>query len=226
MTDLLPCPFCGNAATYAYNKTRGWKAECEGRWGTCTINARTHYQPNKAQATDAWNRRTAHSSIVKVNDKWEAIDEEGNDNFATSIYEAGWKGLLVARCNQNGRYPWQAAAIIRGLEKNKELTAPAEPGVEGDAKPVAELTYGQKLIAEAIEAHFGEREEDFDEDADDTTNRDVWEAFDALTHPSLLEEAREVLAEIGDDCTGRIDKDHLACRVARSALGRNADATT
>ena len=29
--------------------------------------------------------------------------------------------MLVARCNQNGSYPWQAAAIIRGLEKNKEL---------------------------------------------------------------------------------------------------------
>ncbi len=66
---LLPCPFCGNAATYAYSKTKGWKAECEGRWGTCTINARTHYQPTKAQATDAWNRRTAHSSGVKVKDE-------------------------------------------------------------------------------------------------------------------------------------------------------------
>ncbi|MER9176198.1 hypothetical protein NKH72_21715 [Mesorhizobium sp. M0955] len=42
------------------------------------------------------------------------------------------------------------------------------------------LTYGQKLIAEAIEAHFGERVEDHDEDADDTSNRDAWEAFDAV----------------------------------------------
>lgn len=45
---------------------------------------------------------------------------------------------------------------------------------------VERLTYGQKLIAEAIEHHFGERTEDYDEDADDTTNRDAWEAFDAL----------------------------------------------
>jgi hypothetical protein len=42
------------------------------------------------------------------------------------------------------------------------------------------LTYGQKLIAEAIEHHFGERTEDYDEDADDTATHDVWEAFDTL----------------------------------------------
>ena len=53
--------------------------------------------------------------------RWIAVDEVGNDNFATSIYESGYKGLLVARCNQNGQYPWQAAAIIRGLERNKEI---------------------------------------------------------------------------------------------------------
>ena len=39
-----------------------------------------------------------------------------NDNFHTSIYEHGDKGLLVARCNQNGQYPEQARMMIRGLE--------------------------------------------------------------------------------------------------------------
>jgi hypothetical protein len=47
--------------------------------------------------------------------KWIAVDEVGNDNFATSIYENDYKGLLVARCNQNGQYPEQAALIIRAL---------------------------------------------------------------------------------------------------------------
>ena len=47
--------------------------------------------------------------------KWIAVDEVGDDNFATSIYEDAYKGLLVARCNQNGRYPEQAALIIRAL---------------------------------------------------------------------------------------------------------------
>lgn len=54
-------------------------------------------------------------------ERWYAIDEKANDNFATSIYEAGDKGVLVARCNQNGSYPWQGPAIIRGLEANKRL---------------------------------------------------------------------------------------------------------
>lgn len=53
--------------------------------------------------------------------RWYAVDEIGNDNFATSIYESGHKGLLIARCNQNGQYPWQALAIIRGLEQNKAI---------------------------------------------------------------------------------------------------------
>jgi hypothetical protein len=47
--------------------------------------------------------------------KWIAVDEVGNDNFATSIYESDYTGLLVARCNQNGQYPEQAALIIRAL---------------------------------------------------------------------------------------------------------------
>ena len=59
--------------------------------------------------------------------RWYAVDEKGNDNFATSIYEAGDKGLLVARCNQNGQYPWQAPAILRGLEQNKGLPLPNGP---------------------------------------------------------------------------------------------------
>lgn len=50
-----------------------------------------------------------------MTEKWIAIDEIGNDNFATSIYENDYKGLLVARCNQNGNYPAQAATIIRAL---------------------------------------------------------------------------------------------------------------
>ena len=52
--------------------------------------------------------------------RWIVVDEIGDDNFATSIYENNYKGLLVCRCNQNGQYPWQASAIIRGLTRNKE----------------------------------------------------------------------------------------------------------
>lgn len=47
---------------------------------------------------------------------YKAVNEVGNDNFKTSIYEDDDKGLLIARCNQNGRYPWQAKAIIEGLK--------------------------------------------------------------------------------------------------------------
>ena len=66
--------------------------------------------------------------------RWIAVDEIGNDNFATSIYEAGYDGLLVARCNQNGQYPWQGPAIIRGLEQNKSIAALA-PEQEQSSPP-------------------------------------------------------------------------------------------
>lgn len=43
---------------------------------------------------------------------WEAINEGTSlDNFATSIYGEGYKGLLIARCNQNGAH-WNDAAFI------------------------------------------------------------------------------------------------------------------
>lgn len=56
------------------------------------------------------------------NPKWTAVSErtEG-DNFHTSIYEEGYDGLLVARCNQNGQHPWQAPAIINALTANKAV---------------------------------------------------------------------------------------------------------
>lgn len=57
-----------------------------------------------------------------------------------------------------------------------------------DLEPAA-LTYGLKLIAEAIEAHFGKRNEDYDEDVDDTSNQDAWTAFDALVARSTVPEA-------------------------------------
>jgi hypothetical protein len=62
-------------------------------------------------------------------------------------------------------------------------THPSSPA--SDTALVERLTYGQKLIAEAIEAHFGERNDDYDEDVDDTSNHDAWDAFDAMTRPAL-----------------------------------------
>ncbi|NTG01831.1 hypothetical protein G6L30_17070 [Agrobacterium rhizogenes] len=50
---------------------------------------------------------------------FEAIPEEGSGNFATSIYEDEYDGLLIARCNQNGRYPEHARAILEGLNGKK-----------------------------------------------------------------------------------------------------------
>lgn len=85
------------------------------------------------------------------------------------------------RVSNNGKY-WDLRktvpsilgwAIVEPLYAHPAPTAAAW-------RTVPELTYGQKLIAEAIEAHFGERVVDYDEDVDDTSNHDAWEAFDDM----------------------------------------------
>lgn len=63
--------------------------------------------------------------------KWIAINETTErDNFATSIYEDEHKGLLVARCNQNGAYPEQAAMIIKALEFSNIISLFPSPGLK------------------------------------------------------------------------------------------------
>lgn len=47
-------------------------------------------------------------------------DEPQINNWHTAIYEDDYKGLLIALCNQNGRYPWQVRAILAGLNAKRE----------------------------------------------------------------------------------------------------------
>jgi hypothetical protein len=84
MTDeLKPCPFCGCKATYA-KAARGWKVECEGRMGSCTMNARTHYQPQKFLAIAAWNARA--DLAAPLNDpRVKALAEALRDMTALAI---------------------------------------------------------------------------------------------------------------------------------------------
>jgi len=115
--------------------------------------------------------------------------------FAREIIRDSWEGC-------DGGDIIQELAIKHGLIKGEPFdpkihgtSSECEPGdnwytfagplaspapVAPVAVGVKSLTYGQKLIAEAIQDHFGERIEDYDEDADDTATNDAWEAFDAL----------------------------------------------
>lgn len=76
-------------------------------------------------------------------------------------------------------------------------------------------TYGQKLIAEAIQAHFGEWDDGDEDDPEDTTRRDVWEAYDAwLSRPALKSDAVGALIEALKPLV------HLSTPEARSVLGK------
>ncbi len=89
--------------------------------------------------------------------RWYAVDEVGNDNFATSIYETGDKGLLVARCNQNGQYPWQAPSIIRGLAANKTVRTEPQTASTG-AFDFASSALAAQRICDCMEYNFMKRD--------------------------------------------------------------------
>lgn len=118
MLDLKNCPFCGGKATFA-KTTKGWKVECEGRWGTCTINARTHYQPTKGQAVDAWNRRAlqAVGPEPAVAVKWEQLSEIINAAVKVAIRTGSDFHVNADKLREFAR-----SALV--------ATPPAEPVVE------------------------------------------------------------------------------------------------
>lgn len=47
---------------------------------------------------------------------WEVTPEKDEGNFAHSIYGDGYKGLLIARCNQNGSHDADAHLIAAAPE--------------------------------------------------------------------------------------------------------------
>ena len=116
-TELKPCPFCGCDATTVYAK-RGWKGECSNRFGTCTVNARTHYQPTKPQAIDAWNRRASEPLHP---------DDAAVDRFASAMK------AKLAQKRAEGRGGWDgptcnAEFLSRLLREHVEKGDPLDVG--------------------------------------------------------------------------------------------------
>lgn len=58
-------------------------------------------------------------------------DEPQINNWHTAIYEDNYKGILIAVCNQNGRYPWQVRAILAGLNAKNETVAALQGATDG-----------------------------------------------------------------------------------------------
>lgn len=66
--------------------------------------------------------KTLAAETVRGNFVAITSDQPQLANFHTEIYEDDYKGLLIALCNQNGNYPWQAKAILEGLNGGRERT--------------------------------------------------------------------------------------------------------
>lgn len=71
---------------------------------------------------------------------------------------------------------YRATKFVRAVEQRIRSALVAPP-----AQEAVDLGYGQKLIAEAIEAHFGDRDDAYRYELGDTTLHDVWNAFEAIT---------------------------------------------
>lgn len=87
--ELIPCPFCGSEATFA-KTSKGWKVECIARMGSCHMNARTHYQPQKYLAVNAWNTRAdlARTQVAAVYEAAAKVAEEcPSDHTAQDVAE-------------------------------------------------------------------------------------------------------------------------------------------
>jgi hypothetical protein len=100
MSDPKPCPFCGSEAAIA-RSNRGWKVECYGRYGSCFINARTHYQPTKYLAENAWNTRAVippTNAQLLADPRVKALVLEAyKEGFASGVC-SGVGGLTTKEC--------------------------------------------------------------------------------------------------------------------------------
>lgn len=95
---------------------------------------------------------------------FEAVHElTENDNFHTSIYESDYDGLLIARCNQNGRHPHQITAILNGLnakQASAELVAQYADRISQQDAELERLREALKpfaLAATIFEQEYGDR---------------------------------------------------------------------
>jgi hypothetical protein len=74
--------------------------------------------PQKYALSECW--AAASGEVKRGNFVAVTTDEPQINNWHTAIYEDDDKGLLIAMCNQNGRYPWQVNAILAGLNSKRE----------------------------------------------------------------------------------------------------------
>lgn len=47
-------------------------------------------------------------------------DKPQTGNWFTAVYEDDYDGLLIAMCNQNGRYPHHVTALLNGLDGKRQ----------------------------------------------------------------------------------------------------------
>ncbi|TPK59067.1 MULTISPECIES: hypothetical protein [unclassified Mesorhizobium] len=87
--------------------------------------------------------KTRLEEVVRGNFVAVTTDEPQINNWHTAIYEDDYKGLLIALCNQNGRYPWQATAILAGLN-----------GKSDAADLLAALKKAEQFIVNGVELGF------------------------------------------------------------------------
>jgi Lar family restriction alleviation protein len=101
-TDLLPCPFCGEAALLIEGHREHWRAQCS----KCGANigeffANRSRQEDQRLATEAWNTRTPDPEAARL--------REALEKCRTETIEECARVALSQRCGFNN--PWDGACV-------------------------------------------------------------------------------------------------------------------
>lgn len=89
MSELKPCPFCGDLDPYVSGDDwNGWYVVCSG----CGADGST--ESTKAEAIDAWNTRAERTCRMEYNEDW-----SGDELYPTEAYQCSMCGGIT----QEGR---------------------------------------------------------------------------------------------------------------------------
>jgi hypothetical protein len=181
----------------------------------------------REQMLRSLDRRTANSSGLKVKD--EAVERAAKYMARDHALSGNRSMEAVAEHIRDHwrRYEREARAILEAA-----ALSPAEAGVEGDAKPVAEALadlFAKLKKCPRTDRGFHWQARDWQQ----RENLDVYgewastlywvienqdaliSAIAALTHPSLLEECRKVLSETADALASRLTVEEKAATIRK-----------
>ena len=145
MTDLKPCPFCGNSQPHVYSHGSAWCVQC-----TCIVKRCVQcYGKTKAKAIEEWNTRADPAPRIKP---LEWGEKSYFDQHADAVVEDEGHGWMIQAtnpiCGFNINYfiPKDAAPVYWCELSGFAEGIYAGPSLE-EAKAAAETEYRNRVMS-------------------------------------------------------------------------------